>query len=289
MAKDLSEIKKSGFIPQRQKNRFSLLIKITVGTLSAENLSAVSKLATEFGKGQVHITSRQSIEIPFVKLSDIEQVRKALDDFSLEPGCIGPGIRTMTACQGKSICSHGLIDTLGLAVAIDKKFSQKILPHKFKISVTGCANNCLKVEGNDIGIKGAISPRWTQDNCVYCGLCAKACRSGAISVQNKTLTYAKEKCVSCGRCVRACPKACWTGEQGALIYFGGVFGNKIQIGRPLLPVLTDRAAILKAIRATLNFFTEHGRKGERFGFALNRLGWDIFSEYLAVRHAAGEF
>jgi hypothetical protein len=39
----------------------------------------------------------------------------------------------------------------------------------------------------------------------------------------------------------------------------------------------------------LNFFTEHGRKGERFGFALNRLGWDIFNEYLAVRHAAGEF
>jgi dissimilatory sulfite reductase (desulfoviridin) alpha/beta subunit len=31
---------------------------------------------------------------------------------------------------------------------------------------------------------------------------------------------------------------------------------------------------------TFEFFSEHGRKGERFAFTLERVGWETFTEYL---------
>ncbi len=48
------------------------------------------------------MTSRQSIEIPFIKLEDIETVKQELAEAELYPAASGPRIRTITACQGNS-------------------------------------------------------------------------------------------------------------------------------------------------------------------------------------------
>ena len=203
MIKDLAEIKKSGFIPQRQKDKFSLRLKVTGGALSTEDLQGIIALADDFGKGRVHLTSRQGVEIPFIKLKDIDKVLESLKRLSIEPGCIGPGVRTICACQGASACARGWVDSGRIARDIDKKFSQLSLPHKFKIGVTGCANNCLKAEGNDLGIKGAVTPSWQPEKCIYCKLCAKACPGKAITVQEDSLAYNRESCISCGRCIKS--------------------------------------------------------------------------------------
>lgn len=46
------------------------------------------------------------------------------------------------------------------------------------------------------------------EDCVYCGLCAKMCPQGAITVDraNKSWTVDEDKCVKCGVCVSKCPK-----------------------------------------------------------------------------------
>ena len=38
----------------------------------------ILEVAEKFGDGHVHLTSRQSIEIPFIKLDDIEEVKEEL-------------------------------------------------------------------------------------------------------------------------------------------------------------------------------------------------------------------
>lgn len=44
--------------------------------------------------------------------------------------------------------------------------------------------------------------------CVFCGLCAKSCPMGAVTVHRETRTLAvdSQRCVRCGGCVKACPK-----------------------------------------------------------------------------------
>ena len=54
------------------------------------------------------------------------------------------------------------------------------------------------------------------EDCITCGLCARACPSLAIQVDRKagTWTISRFDCVQCGSCVIACPKNCLTMEKG---------------------------------------------------------------------------
>lgn len=81
MAKiDYAALKKGGFMRQKQKGFFSLRIQVVGGNLTAENIKAVADVAEKYGKGYVHMTSRQGIEIPFINFEDIEEVRAKLAD-----------------------------------------------------------------------------------------------------------------------------------------------------------------------------------------------------------------
>ena len=62
---DYAALKKGGFMRQKQKGFFSLRIQVVGGNLTAENIKTVAEVAEKYGKGYVHMTSRQGIEIPF--------------------------------------------------------------------------------------------------------------------------------------------------------------------------------------------------------------------------------
>jgi dissimilatory sulfite reductase (desulfoviridin) alpha/beta subunit len=156
-----------------------------------------------------------------------------------------------------------------------------VLPHKFKFGVTGCQNNCLKAEENDLGVKGGYLIKWEKEPCVFCGVCAKVCREGAINVTDDEVTLDASKCNHCGRCVKSCPTDAWQGQSGYLLSFGGLFGNRIAQGLELLGILTDLNAIFKASDAALDFFDRHGQAGERFRTVIERAGWDDFKKALS--------
>ncbi len=273
---NLKALKENGFLQQVQPDRFALRVRVVGGQLKAENLQAISEIAREYGNGTVHFTSRQAVEVPYIKLEDIEDVKKILQANGLQPGILGARVRTVTACQGREICKHGYIETTGLARKITEATMGKDLPHKFKIGVTGCCNNCLKAEENDLGIKGGIRPVWSEAQCTFCGGCKVKCPAKAISVNKskQKLTYKQDKCIHCGKCVKICPAKAWSGNEGLLVFFGGTFGNRILIGQRLLPIVFTEAEVLEIIDKALKFYQEHGKKGERFGFMLERLGMD---------------
>lgn len=283
MAISIQELKKSGFLKQVQADTFSLRIKTVGGQVDAKDLISIYEIAQKYGNGYVHLTSRQSLEIPFIQLKDIEAVRQAVTDAGLEASPTGPKVRTITACQGGAICGSGLIDTTALAREFDERYGGRELNHKFKLGITGCRNNCLKAEENDLGIKGAMKPSWTSETCTYCGLCQLKCPVQAITVDKSanSLVYDETSCVKCGRCVKACPAKSWEGKNGFLVFFGGLFGNKITVGNQLLPMLLSKEQLHEVVEATLQFFKEHGLKNERFYYTLERVGWDTFKQHLS--------
>ena len=260
MAKiDYAALKKGGFMRQKQKGYFSLRIQVVGGNLTSENIRAVADVADKYGKGYVHMTSRQGVEIPFINFENIEEVRAALADGGVKPGVCGPRVRTVTACQGNEVCPSGCINTYELAKKLDEHYFGRELPHKFKFGVTGCQNNCLKAE-------------------------EKACRMGAISCANNTVTIDRTKCNNCGRCVKACPTEAWEGQSGYIVSFGGLFGNQIYKGEQLLPLIKDEETLFRVTDAAIGFFEKNANPGERFRLTLQRVGEDEFRKAIKAAY-----
>ena len=273
-----AELKKGGFMKQKQKGFGSLRIQVVGGNLTAENIKTVAEVAEKYGHGYVHMTSRQGIEIPFINVEQLAEVKEALAKGGVKPGVCGPRVRTVTACQGSEICPSGCIDTYTLAKELDERYFGRELPHKFKFGVTGCQNNCLKAEENDVGIKGGMDVKYKEDACISCGVCIKACRAGALSMVDGKVVCDESKCNKCGRCVKSCPTDAWEGTPGYIVSFGGTFGNFVYKGEELLPLIKDKDTLFRVTDAAIEYFAENAKPSERFRKTLERLGTDGLKE-----------
>ncbi|MBQ9065976.1 MAG: 4Fe-4S binding protein [Clostridia bacterium] len=270
------ELKRNGWLAQKQKGKYVLRIHVTGGHFTGEQLRAVADVAREYGHDYVHFTSRQSLELPWIDREDLETVQKTLELQGVEPSAIGPRVRTITACQGNATCNSAAIDTYALACELDDLYFGKDLPSKFKIGITGCRNNCLKTEENDLGIKGVERVSWNEENCVSCGICVKACRSGAITMRLGTVRIDPDVCIRCGRCAHACPVGAISGTPGYLVTFCGSFGNHFHMGEPVVPVIEDHDTLLRVCDAAIRFFAEHARPKDRLYTTVERVGNEEF-------------
>ena len=278
MGTDYATLKKGGFMKQKQKDHFSLRLSVVGGQVTAEQLVAITEVAKKYGRGYIHLTSRQGVEIPYIKLEDIDAVKDALAEGGVTPGVCGPRVRTITACQGSAVCPNGCIETEDLAKELNERYFGKELPHKFKFGITGCQNNCLKAEENDLGIKGGVRVSWIEEKCINCGVCAKVCREGALQIKEGKISIKQEKCNYCGRCSFSCPTDAYETTSGYLVSFAGLFGNKISKGVEIVPFIEDKKVLFRICDAALKFFEENAKPSERFKFTIDRVGQEKLDE-----------
>ncbi|MDP2922500.1 MAG: hypothetical protein Q8O30_02105 [Candidatus Omnitrophota bacterium] len=153
------DLKKRGFLRQKQEGFFVLRTKMPCAVFDAKHLEKLIEISRKYAKGFIHTTTRQGIEIPFTKFEDITKVEEELKAAGIETGTSGPRLRTTTCCPGNNWCKSGSINTFALYHRIEKELNIKCgldLPHKFKIAISGCPNGCTRPQNSEIGIHGQV-------------------------------------------------------------------------------------------------------------------------------------
>lgn len=276
---DLAALKKVGMIQQKQKEYFALRLHAIGGDLTAEQLRKVAEVSQKYGKGQVHLSTRQGIEIHFVHHTNLEAARLELEKVGITMGACGPRVRIVVACPGESTCRWGIIDTKTIAKQLDQKYFRQDTPHKFKMGVTGCPHNCAKATENDLGVMGGILPAWKPELCIGCDLCVSSCPTGAVSKVNGEYQLDESKCIHCSICTSNCPTDAWyAAKKGYILWIGGTMGKIPRLGTKLKKLIETDSELYGLIDKVVRYYQANGRKRERFGHMIDRIGADKVKE-----------
>lgn len=278
---DILRVKGLGFLrDKRTGDCFNARVITRNGKITADEVITIAEASKKFGNGEVAMTSRLTMEIQCVPFDNIEPLCAFLNERGLETGGTGPKVRPVVSCKGTS-CVFGLIDTFGLSEKIHydfyKGYHNVKLPHKFKIAVGGCPNNCVKPDLNDIGIVGQCVPVYDTEKCKGCKKCAvvSACPVNAVKLTDGKAEYSLTDCNNCGRCKGKCPFGAFSGyTQGYKVFIGGRWGKRVARGIPLTKIFTSEEEVLTVIESSILFFKEYGLAGERFNDTIVRMGFD---------------
>ena len=286
-AADIAKVKAWGFLWDKTTgDRFNCRVITRNGKITAEENRAITEAAELYGSGEIAMTSRLTVEIQGVPFENVEPIREYLAQYGLMTGGTGSKVRPVVSCKGTT-CQYGLIDTFALSNEIHERFflgyNDVKLPHKFKIAVGGCPNNCVKPDLNDLGIIGQRVPQIDLEKCRGCKKCQieKGCPIKVAQMVDGKITVDPEKCNHCGRCIGKCPFGAFEDyTNGYRIYIGGRWGKKVAQGRYLDKVFTSKEEVLAVVEKAILLFREQGETGERFADTVARIGFENVQEQL---------
>ena len=284
---DVTRVKALGFLRDKTTaDKFNGRVITRNGKITDEEMATVAKASRLFGSGEIAMTTRLTLEIQGVSYDNIQPLIDYLAENGLQTGGTGKKVRPVVSCKGTT-CQYGLIDTYSISKEIHDLFfigyHDVTLPHKFKIAVGGCPNNCIKPELNDIGIIGRKRPVVNLDKCRGCGKCQIAvnCPIKIAKVDDGKVVIDQDLCNNCGRCSGRCPfGAVEEYIVGCTICIGGRWGKKTAKAFTLEKFFTDRKDVISTVEKALLLFKDLGEPGERFADTIARIGFEKANEIL---------
>ena len=164
-----------GIYSQRGQTSYMMRIKVPAGGLLPHQMKLISDLSKKYGNGIPHVTTRQDVQLHWLRIEDTLKAMEALVAAGLTTkGGGGNTVRNVTACVDAGVCKDEAFDVGPYAVALAEYMlvhpKAYTLPRKFKYSFSGCVADCSLSTINDVGfiaVKKEIDGKETEGFRVY--------------------------------------------------------------------------------------------------------------------------
>ncbi|MDP9454373.1 MAG: ferredoxin--nitrite reductase [Actinomycetota bacterium] len=165
---EVERLKWVGIYPQKQGgDAFMMRMKVPGGILRPDQAEVIGQIAIDFANGPIpnphfgnnflDLTTRQDIQMHWIKMEDVPEIWRRLEEVGMTTvQACGDSARNVLNCPVSGLGHDEVLDAAPVAEAINDFFTGNReyanLPRKFKMSVTGCLEDCAQAEINDIGL-----------------------------------------------------------------------------------------------------------------------------------------
>ncbi|BAO74963.1 HEPN domain-containing protein [Winogradskyella sp. PG-2] len=149
--------KSTNLIAQKQKGYFAIGIKVLLGDFYTDKARLLADLVENYAAGEIRLSLRQNILIPFVKEDLLPFFYTELEKLGFVEAGYNKAV-DITACPGTDTCNLGIASSTGIAEELERvikaEYPQYLSNQDLVIKISGCMNACGQHNMANIGFQG---------------------------------------------------------------------------------------------------------------------------------------
>ena len=162
---DIQRLKWYGlFLRNPTPGFFMLRVRIPNGLSFSHQVKALSSIAETYGNGKIDITTRQQVQLRHLKIENIPEVFRLLEEVGLTSSQTGmDNVRNIMGCPvaglspKEKVDAHSQLKALNEHIIGNPEFTN--LPRKFNITLSGCPDDCVHAETQDLALVPAVEEK----------------------------------------------------------------------------------------------------------------------------------
>ncbi|SHJ22131.1 sulfite reductase (ferredoxin) [Arenibacter nanhaiticus] len=155
--KAFEQWKSTNLVPQKQEGYVAIGIKVLLGDFYIEKARALADLVEAYAAGELRLSLRQNILIPYVKEALVPFFYQELEKLGFAEAGYNKAL-DITACPGTDTCNLGIASSTGIAEELERviraEYPDYINNPDVVIKISGCMNACGQHNMAHIGFQG---------------------------------------------------------------------------------------------------------------------------------------
>ena len=149
--------KSTNVVKQKQEGFVAIGIKVLLGDFYTDKARILADLVENYAAGEIRLTLRQNILIPFVREDLLPFFYAELEKLGFVEVGYNKAV-DITACPGTDTCNLGIASSTGIAEELERviktEYPQYLKNEDLVIKISGCMNACGQHNMANIGFQG---------------------------------------------------------------------------------------------------------------------------------------
>ncbi len=149
--------KSTNLVPQKQSGYVAIGVKVLLGDFYTDKARKLAKLVQDYAAGEIRLSLRQNILIPYVKEELVPFFYVELAKLGFAEAGYNKAL-DITACPGTDTCNLGIASSTGIADELERvikaEYPSYINNPDVVIKISGCMNACGQHTMAHIGFQG---------------------------------------------------------------------------------------------------------------------------------------